>query len=236
MFLQAYGIFATTEQANELYAALESGQDIARDITSVPTSYNVYNREFPWSPSCEEINQYSWNEITIATNEKKTETYPSLEIVETDIEGIPTIKPGSMLQDDLSDKMSSQIEFHFSEKTREVFVKRSIGELLSAIVDMRWESEYDATKEETIDGFYYDNNGKLAAFDTYLVQKGDSVVVRQDILEQYLQASNRVLLWIVKSSKEIHKDEKINRVSDWAGLYTYDQGSVTGMLKMLRVL
>ena len=72
---------------------------------------------------------------------------------------------------------------------------------------MTWEEEYDATKDKAIsvsapcaliidvmklqqleaDGFYYDSERKLAVFDTDLTQGMNCVVIRKDILDDFLK-------------------------------------------------
>ena len=115
----------------------------------------------------------------------------------------------------------------YKEETRQREVVRKIGSILHATTDLLWEEEYDATKEETIsrsfpcgeliatmklrqieaDGFWYDTDGKLAAFDTDLTQKINSVVVRKDILDAFLKKTGLQLVWLVDAEKEIHNSD-----------------------------
>ena len=59
-------------------------------------------------------------------------------------------------------------------------------------------------RQQQEDGFYYDSNGMLAAFDTDLTQKVNSVVVRKDILDTFLSKTGMKLVWLVDAEKEIH--------------------------------
>lgn len=113
--------------------------------------------------------------------------------------------------------------------------------------NINWEAEYDATKENAIsqslpcfklieimslrqqqeDGFYYDSNGMLAAFDTDLTQKVNSVVVRKDILDTFLSKTGMKLVWLVDAEKEIHAgDYSITKWSDWEAVFIYEGDSI----------
>ena len=121
---------------------------------------------------------------------------------------------------------------------------------------MLWEEEYDATKEEAIshslpcaklieemelkqltaDGFFYDVDGKLAAFDTDLTQQVNSVVVRKDILDTFLTKTGMKVIWLVDAEKEIHSsDYSIVACSDWEAVFGYDGQQITGDIKLLRL-
>ena len=78
-------------------------------------------------------------------------------------------------------------------------------------------------------GFYFDSEGRLAAFDTDLTQKINSVVVRKDILDSFLEQTDMKLVWLVDAEKEIHaEDRSIESWSDWEAVYIYDNDLVSG--------
>ena len=121
--------------------------------------------------------------------------------------------------------------------------------------NINWEAEYDATKENAIsqslpcfklieimslrqqqeDGFYYDSNGMLAAFDTDLTQKVNSVVVRKDILDTFLSKTGMKLVWLVDAEKEIHAGNySITKWSDWEAVFIYEGDSIAGEIHRLQ--
>ena len=121
--------------------------------------------------------------------------------------------------------------------------------------NINWEAEYDATKENAIsqslpcfklieimslrqqqeDGFYYDSNGMLAAFDTDLTQKVNSVVVRKDILDTFLSKTGMKLVWLVDAEKEIHaRDYSITKRSDWEAVFICEGDSIAGEIHRLQ--
>ncbi len=146
-------------------------------------------------------------------------------------------------------------EVQFEEKSRKREIEKEIGKILHATTDLLWEEEYDATKETAIsislpcaklieimnlrqqkaDGFYYDPNGTLAAFDTDLTQKINSVVVRKDILDTFLDKIGMKLVWLVDAEKEVHAgDYSITKWSDWEAVFTYERDSIAGEIRRLQ--
>lgn len=128
------------------------------------------------------------------------------------------------------------------------------GMILHAVTNLNWDSGYDATKksvntfdvpcaeiieqlqlrQQKYDGVYYDSSGRLAAFDTRISQGVDGSVIRKDLLEKFMDMTGLKLIWLVQAGKEIHsKDGGIGCSSDWEGLYTYDDGKVTGEMHIV---
>ena len=127
--------------------------------------------------------------------------------------------------------------------------EKDIGKVLPATLNFLWEEEFDASKEASIswsvpcaeliellqlrqleeDGFYYDKEGKLAAFDTSLTQHIGGVVIRKELLDEFLRKSGLKIIWIVDARKEIHNENvSISRSNEWTGLLTYGKECVTG--------
>ena len=156
----------------------------------------------------------------------------------------------SLDEDILKDNsVDSQANKDVNNKPQLKEIKRSIGRILTSTVELLWEEEYDASKENTItichpcpkliqdmnlqqeknDGYYYDDTGKLAAFDTSLTQKTTGVLVRKDILDKFLSLNDFRLVWFVDAEKAVHPDEnKISMLSRWKGLFIYNDGTIEG--------
>ena len=211
------------------------------NITWIPETYVLFGREFPWSPSCKSLIEYSWKEIEVKTGEKKTitETYETPYFL--NLESV-------LSQDDVADFEEDEVaEIVISMKTqtitKEVDITEKIGKILYASVELRLEEEYDISKENTIsistpcaeiietlqlsqqvyDGYLYDKNGNLAAFDTALTNQNTGIVIRKDLLDEFLRIKNMKLAWFVKGAKEIHlSDLSIEKYTDWTGFLTYD--------------
>ena len=75
----------------------------------------------------------------------------------------------------------------------------------------------------------------LAAFDTALIQKINSVVVRKDILDIFLNKTGIRLVWLVDARKEIHaRDYSITKWSDWEAVFTYEGNGIMGEIHRLQ--
>lgn len=86
------------------------------------------------------------------------------------------------------------------------------------------------------DGFFYDLEEKLAAFDTNLTQKLNGVVVRKDILDGFLGKTGLELVWIVQAEKEIHvEDYSIACWSEGEAVFTYEKTGISGEIQQLQI-
>ncbi len=152
------------------------------------------------------------------------------------------------------DNTVSELEIQYKTITKERRIEKEIGKILHATSELLWEEEYDATKEDAIsqsfpcaklievmglrqlvaDGFLFDSEGKLAAFDTNRTQQCNSVVVRKDILDSFLAKTGMKLIWIVDAEKEIHaEDYTISNWSNWEALFEYEGNGIIGELHKL---
>ncbi len=253
-----YAYFVSPEQADEFSQCARKGISIiTEDTASHHQTYSVFNREYPWSPSCHEFNEYAWIDAQIKTGEyemvSETVQVPDLSKIEAALR-----KYQSLIEDeDWDGEEEFEIpEIEYKEEIRKREIEKKIGKILHATTELLWEEEYDATKEESIsrslpcaqliemmdlrqqteDGFYYDNSGNLAAFDTDLTQNINSVVVRKDILDSFLAKMNMKLIWLVDAEKEIHAgDYSIKRWSDWEAVFIYEEDSITGELHRINI-
>ena len=149
------------------------------------------------------------------------------------------------------DLTEAKAEYGINRQEKEI----SIGKILHATTDILWEEEFDASKEETIsysvpcgelikemqliqmreDGFYYDCNRQLAAYDANLVQGIKSVIIRKDILDGYLEKTGLKLVWLIEAGKEIF-DECITARSEWEALFIYNGNDIDGELHRIATL
>ncbi len=261
-----YAYFVSPEQADELSQCARNGCSvITHNTASHNETYSVFNREYPWSPSCRDLKTYAWVDAYIKTGEYET-------VIETvqvpDISSIEDILRKYQGLDEDEEQIGEEFvdgenevedfeisEIQFKEEIRKREIEKEIGKILHATTDLLWEEEYDATKgtailismpcaelieimnlrQQKADGFYYDSNGILAAFDTDLTQKINSVVVRKDILDAFLSKTGMKLIWLVDAEKEIHaRDYSITKWSDWEGVFTYEGDSIAGEIRRLQ--
>ena len=240
-----YAYFMTSEQAEAFIKAAENGISIMNQMTSSHhETYTVYNREYPWAPNCKDFNDMAWIDVKLRTGEFETVT-----------EKIPCI---SDFFTEIADgnKYFPILDVQYEEVIREKEHEREIGHILHATTDLLWEEEYDATKENavrlrmpcaeiinmmglkqlTFDGYFFDSERKLAAFDTNVMQGISSVVVRKDIIDSFLRKTGLQLIWLVDAEKEIHeRDYSVKKWSDWEAVYIYNGNTVDGEIHKMSV-
>ena len=247
-----YGFFVTEEQAHELQEFANKKIDIRNhEFKALNETYVIFNREYPWSPGCKSIKKYAWKSVKIPTGE--------IELVKEkqSMTGRLTLKrilKEYGIAETLSDNEGTEDTFEELEMKEvdivvEKEVEKEIGEILSATTDLSWEEQYDASKEDRIsrrvpcaelieklklremeyDGFYFDEQGNLGAFDADLNGQDAGCLIRKDLLDTFLENQNMKLIWVVNASKESHLlDLSIGKWSDWTSVLVYDGERVLG--------
>lgn len=259
-----YAYFVKPEQKKAFRETIERGDNIITDsVNSHHQTYSIFNREYPWAPSCQKFNEEAWLNISLPTYEKRTvnKTYqmPDIDAYKELIARLgyssSSENPDSIVLFEEKDS-DDGFEIPYKDIIVEHEIKKDIGMILYSTSELIWEEEYDASKDEALcwsvpcaeiieslgleqkeyDGFYYDSNGNLAAFDTQLTQGSGGVVIRKNLLDEFLSKNEMDLIWIVQGGKEIHEsDLHISRWSDWEALYEYDSGKLTDNLRFMGV-
>lgn len=243
------------------------------DIRELPKNgnqyYQMFNREYYWSPAfdecraneqmiCEvdsgeyeeiEYPSYSslWANLTLPTFiELDDESSGSENCDETDsLASVPIL-----LQDEFA-KQDEDSRTEICSNTTKIPIKKEIGTVLTASNDFLWESEYDASmdnsisfsipcseltsffslQQKTFDGYFYDND-ILVAFDRSLAGDGDGLVCRQDYLLKFIEAKKYVLLWAVSGEKQFIKGFGNQIWSEWDGLFYWSENGIKGSLSL----
>lgn len=243
-----YAYFVTEEQFEQFQVAATDRVDFSssKGIGLDPQSYSVFNREYPWSPSCDLLNKSSSVESGVVLN------MPEEKEVEQEVLNVEILEQYLKSLDADSNQVFSDQELNQHLFKKEIVRKpvlKQIGEIIHASINLVWESEYDASKDNTlsmnvpcpmlieqlhlhqadIDGLYYDSNEKIAAFDLNISQKESGVVLRKDLLDAFLKKNNLNLIWFVRASKELHSGEDLGilRYGDRSGAYFYNGTEIT---------
>lgn len=201
-----YAYFVTEEQFEQFQVAATDRVDFSssKGIGLDLQSYSVFNREYPWSPSCDLLNKSSSVESGVVLN------MPEEKEVEQEVLNVEFWEQYLKSLDADSNQVFSDQELNQHLFKKEIVRKpvlKQIGEIIHASMNLVWESEYDASKDNTlsmnvpcpmlieqlhlhqadIDGLYYDSNEKIAAFDLNISQKESGVVLRKDLLDAFLK-------------------------------------------------
>lgn len=222
-----YGYFVSEEQLWKMRGNAEKDTGVfIRDIRA-PSTYVIYNREYPWSSACKEtINDQRLNAY-IETGEYFTlKSFGERKTVGADIM-----------------RNSSQMKFIDAKKNDQ------LGEIVCAAQKLLWEEEFDESKEDSIsfyipcsllinslnlkqkiyDGYYYDQEDRLVSFDTELNNQKAGLVIRKSYLDRFLKDNKLHLVWLVSAGKQVFGVSTIRpSYLDLCGFLEYTGESVVG--------
>lgn len=245
-FNWTYAYFVTNKQ---LKALKECTSEKIESITcgmSVKTPiYVLYNKEYPWSIAYSEFFDYHLEELEIPTGKKIKEQVEKPDILKN-------TKKNSFIE--MLNKKLQKEYFKNLKNLKEIDEIENLGKILCSAADLLWEEQYDASKKDTIsffvpckeiieysklkfgkiDGAFYDSNNKLAAFDLKVINQGQGLIVRKDIIDKFIKSSNLNLVWFVNGEKEIRTDDfslGVSKYSEWTGALFYEEGTVNGEIQ-----
>ena len=250
----AYAYFVSIGQAEQLVNCITNNRPVITNATaSFHQETNVYNREYPWAPSYKCSEQYAEVEVDIETGEEEiiTENIP----VHNYSKFMQFITKYSGEDGEESDGTITIPNITYENKTVTRKVRKKIGNILHATTDLLWECQYDATIDETVtrsmpcakiintmhlkqldrEGFFYNSNHEIVAFDTNLTQDVNAVVIRKDVLDEFLAKTNMKLIWIMDAEKEVDRQSHdMVKWSEWEGVFVYEGDFVSGEFKRLK--
>ena len=224
-----HAYFVTQKQCEDILEYANKGIDIRNETLKYENKiYTLFNGEYPWAPSCKSVLSNAKINAVVNTGEKETKFYKTFDFDIWDEEG---------------DVIISDDSTSYTYSSYEKNVEFEIGEILCANTELSWEEEFDMTKDNTISlmvpcselinkynlkkfansSLYYDEYKNLAAFDTHINLDVGCVVVRKDIIDNFLKEENLILIWVLEGAKELHRnDYSTYKCNYWTGVITYD--------------
>lgn len=233
IWLTAHGYFVEPETFEILQRQFASG-GLDSDFPRGLEVYQLFNREYSWSPGYQSIFQPSCFETEIQVGEKRRikETVDMPTIVYTE---------------------EGDFEFKVTEQEIERLVPDDVIRIkvTPAYSQLLWEEEYDASQEETTsfdipckeiidhldleqkeyDGYYFNPDGELICFDAALSGICDGLLIRKNHLEQFLTATGMKLFWLCTGEKQFFRGELNQIWKRWEGFIYYNQGQIYGRLE-----
>ena len=191
----------------------------------VPSLYQIYNREFPWSPGVKEFVEDFWFNYNVETDEEEIKRRKVFDFIQS----------------------GEKIELVEKEEYVTVKVKKTLAKLLSAHIHFCWEEEYDASKKETIsfnipcpelldklhlvqkkyDGYFFSQDGELVAFDGELTNSINGLIIRKDYLDKFLHENDLSIFWDFVGEKQYFAESPREQYySRWRGLFWMEKNLI----------
>lgn len=234
VWLIAEAFFVKPCHFDAIVQHIKSKQFMSDSFPEASNVYQLFNREYAWSPGYNSVFTSDWIGYEIETGKYRIETeiieMPDLDqlLVDSDDEiTIPMVK--------------RKIERKIPEAVIDV-------ELLPAASRVLWEEQYDASQEESTsfyipcgsiiknlqlvqkesDGYYYSKDGTLVCFDSSLCGQSTGLIIRADYLNKYLHDHNIRLIWTCIGEKQYFLGDHNQKWSTWKGCFTYENDKVQG--------
>ncbi|MCI9527905.1 MAG: hypothetical protein HFH37_13580 [Lachnospiraceae bacterium] len=233
IWLTAHGYFVEPETFEILKKQIAPGA-FYTDFPRGLEVYQLFNREYSWSPGYQSIFQPSCFESEIEIGEKilikETVNLPALTYTE-----------------------DGDFEFKVTEQEIERLVPDGVipVKVTPAYSHLLWEEEYDASQEDATsfdipcreiiehlhleqkeyDGYYFNSVGELICFDASLSGICDGLLIRKDYLEQFLTATGLRLFWLCTGEKQFFRGELNQIWKRWEGFIYYNQSQIYGSIE-----
>ena len=196
--------------------------------------YQLFNREYVWSPGYKSIFTHDWIGYEIETGKYRIETdiieMPDFEQMSVDSNGNVTLP-----------MVEKKIERKIPEDVLNV-------EIMPAVSRVLWEEQYDASQDETTsfyipcgglidhlqleqkntDGYFYSKNGELVCFDGSLSGLCKGLFIRADYLNKHLHDQDVRLIWTCIGEKQYFLGNHDQQWSNWKGCFSYESNEAHG--------
>lgn len=230
IWLKSEGYFVDKKQfaniKNAMYNQKRSGERLSGgfNITS------LFLREYPWSMSYHTLYNDSWSDYNIFTGEEKEVTYEGAELDSSKLgEGI--------------------LQFHKKSFTGKEKVKKTIAKVISSYSNLAWESEYDASQDQTTsfllpceelikylklnfkeyDGCFYSGETLVSH---YISTGRDSyaLIFRKDYLDKFIEDNNLVIFWECYGEKQYFYAGHNQYWQEWNGILYLEDTEIKGTI------
>ena len=171
-------------------------------------SCTLFNREYPWFLSCNELKEREWESELF---DLETTEGPKRQI-----------KFKGFLH--ATDTFSWEEELDYSKKER-IDWWMPCTELIKGLELHR----------EECDCAFYDKEHRIAVFDLRFTHNCEAVALRQDLLDEFLKKIGMRLVWFVQAEKCIQNEEPhINKAyKEMIGFYYYNRKKILGEIGFL---
>lgn len=191
---------------------------------------SLFLREYPWSTSYHTLDNDSWSDYNIYTGEEKEVTYEGEEL-------------------DYSKLEKGVLQFYKKVCSGKEKIKKSIAKVISSYSNLAWESEYDASQDQTTsfllpceelinylklnfkeyDGCFYSGETLVSH---YISTGRDSyaLIFRKDYLDKFIEDNNLVIFWECYGEKQYFYAGHNQYWQEWNGILYLEDNEIKGTI------
>lgn len=230
IWLKSDGYFVNKKQFTNIKNAISNHRISGERLSGGFNITSLFLREYPWSISYHTLYNDSWSDYNIFTGEEKEVAFEGGEL-------------------DYSKLEEGILQFNKTVCTRKEKVKKAIAKVISSYSNLAWESEYDASQDETTsfllpceelinylklnfkeyDGCFYSGETLVSH---YISTGRDScaLVLRKDYLDKFIKENNLVLFWECYGEKQYFYEEHNQYWQEWNGILYLEDNEIKGSI------
>lgn len=230
IWLKSEGYFVDKKQFANIKNAITNQKITDERLFGGFNITSLFLREYPWSISYHTLYNDSWSDYNIFTGEEKEVAFEGGEL-------------------DYSKLEEGILQFNKTVCTRKEKVKKAIAKVISSYSNLAWESEYDASQDETTsfllpceelinylklnfkeyDGCFYSGETLVSH---YISTGRDSfaLIFRKDYLDKFIKYNNLVLFWECYGEKQYFYEGHNQYWQEWNGILYLEDNEIKGTI------
>lgn len=230
IWLKSEGYFVDKKQFANIKNAITNQKITDERLFGGFNITSLFLREYPWSISYHTLYNDSWSDYNIFTGEEKEVAFEGGEL-------------------DYSKLEEGILQFNKTVCTRKEKVKKAIAKVISSYSNLAWESEYDASQDETTsfllpceelinylklnfkeyDGCFYSGETLVSH---YISTGRDSyaLIFRKDYLDKFIEDNNLVIFWECYGEKQYFYEDHNQYWHEWNGILYLEDNEIKGTI------
>lgn len=230
IWLKSDGYFVNKKQFTNIKNAISNHRISGERLSGGFNITSLFLREYPWSISYHTLYNDSRSDYNIYTGEEKEVTYEGEEL-------------------DYSKLEEGVLQFYKKVCSGKEKIKKSIAKVISSYSNLAWESEYDASQDETTsfllpceelikylklnfkeyDGCFYSGETLVSH---YISTGRDSfaLIFRKDYLDKFIKDNNLVLFWECYGEKQYFYEDHNQYWQEWNGILYLEDNEIKGTI------
>lgn len=230
IWLKSDGYFVNKKQFSNIKNAISNHRISGERLSGGFNITSLFLREYPWSISYHTLDNDSWSDYNIYTGEEKEVTYEGEEL-------------------DYSKLEEGVLQIYKKVCSGKEKIKKSIAKVISSYSNLAWESEYDASQDETTsfllpceelikylklnfkeyDGCFYSGETLVSH---YISTGRDSfaLIFRKEYLDKFIKDNNLVIFWECYGEKQYFYAGHNQYWQEWNGILYLEDNEIKGSI------